>query len=161
MSVINIAAAAAFAASLVSHVAPALADAPCDGVYQSFGRGCHGTLFIREKTIEWNSPWSVCKSSPHKILDSDLDHKPRRVVYQIVAPSKACRYAVIEIVEHSGEAEGWSINGYPSVEAYEKRDDDDWVLAGDKTGEMRAGSSCPVEPMPSKRCNLPFARKKK
>lgn len=67
-------------------------------------------------------------------------------------------------MEIAGKPGGhWSIIGYPALEAYQRRDDLVWILAGDKTGEDRASDSCPVvdpDPVPSKRRNLDFASKK-
>jgi hypothetical protein len=139
-------AAALVSTALALSPATALADAPCDGAYRSWGRACFGGAFVRDKTIEWNSSFSTCKPSPYEVLDSVLEGKPRSVAYRIKKPSKDCRYAVIEIVEDSGDGEGWSIAGFTSMEAY---------------GRGEVGMACPVEPMPSKRCNLEFARKTK
>ncbi|MBO9651252.1 MAG: hypothetical protein J7605_22335 [Variovorax sp.] len=108
---------------------------------------------MRDKTIEWNSSWSVCKPSPYEVIDSVLEGEKRRVAYRLLKRSKACRYDVIEIEE--GRDGYWSINGYPTVEAYEKRADTDWIAAK----EGRTGAWCPVVfEKPQNRCHLDFAR---
>jgi hypothetical protein len=144
----------AMALAFGSHVAPVAADAPCDGVYRSWGRTCQGSLVVRSKTIEWNSPFSVCKPSPYAVLDSELEGDERRVVYRIKKRNKACAFDVIEVFQFGDDM--WSMRGYPSVEAYERRNDDAWLAAK----EGRAPLACVADPLPSKRCNLDFARKK-
>jgi hypothetical protein len=145
-----------------SHAGPATADAPCDGAYRSWGRACFGGAFVRNKTIEWNATFSACKPSPYEVIDSDLEGERRRVAYRFKKRSRNCAYEVMEIAGKPGGT--WSIKGYTTVEAYQKRDDLDWVVAGEEKGEFRAPDSCQIRdpnPVPSERCNLDFARKKK
>ncbi|MDM0077643.1 hypothetical protein QTH90_24765 [Variovorax sp. J2P1-59] len=151
-------AAAALVFALGSYTASAVADAPCDGAYKSWGQGCDGGAYIRRDTIEWHSPWSVCKATPYEVIDSKLEGDQRRVAYKLKKLSKACRYQIIEISEGKKEGDYWSINGYPTLEAYEKRGDDAWIAAG----EGRTGAWCPVIlETPQTRCNLNFARRNK
>ncbi len=137
----------------------AYADAPCDGVYRMEGPFCQGAAFVREKTIEWNSFYR-CKATAYDVIDSQLEGKGRHVAYsRRVKVDKACPFKVIQVFEgaHPGS---WAVAGYGSVEAYEKRNDIDWVLAGGNK-ENRAASMCGVvwpDPTPDKACNLPFAR---
>ncbi|MBO9516163.1 MAG: hypothetical protein J7549_18765 [Variovorax sp.] len=99
---------------------------------------------MRSKTIEWHAPFSSCSSSPYEVIDSDLEADMPRVAYKFLKRSKGCQYEVMEIV---GKRDGyWSIRGYPRADDYQQRRDD-----------PTAFDSCPVEPMPSQRCNLPFA----
>ena len=152
------AAAAALALALASSAGSVAADAPCDGAYKSWGQGCYGGAYIRRDTIEWHSPWSVCKATPYEVIDSKLEGGQRRVAYKLKKLSKTCRYQVIEIAEGMNEGDYWSINGYPTLEAYEKRGDDAWIAAADG----RTGAWCPVVlEEPQTRCNLDFALKKK
>jgi hypothetical protein len=159
---IRLTAMVALALAFGSHADPVAADAPCDGAYRSWGRACFGGAFVRNKTIEWNATFSACKPSPYEVVDSDLKGETRRVAYRFKKRSKFCRYEVMEIAGEPGGS--WSIVGYPTLEAYQKRDNLDWIWADDKTGEGRWSDSCPIklpDPVPSERCNLDFARKKK
>ena len=122
------------------------ADAPCDGVYRSWGRACHGAAFVRSETIEWNAQFSTCRSSRYDIVDSDLKGETPRVAYRFRTRSRGCQYEVMEIVGKRGGY--WSIRGYSSVDDYRQRRDD-----------PSAYDACPVAPMPSARCDLPFARR--
>jgi hypothetical protein len=95
-----------------------------------------------------HAQFSACAPSPYKIIDSQLDGLSRHVAYEILKRSERCRYGVMVII---GKPEGyWSIRGYQSADDYLHRRDD-----------PGAYDSCPVnEPLPSHRCNLPFARGK-
>ena len=129
-------------ASSMAHAEP-----PCDGHYRSWGRACYGGAHVTAKTIEWYSTFSSCGPSRYEIIHSELGGDKPRVAYRYKKRSKACGYEVMEIV---AQREGyWSIRGYRSVDDYRQRRDD-----------PVAYDACPVDPMPSGRCNLPFARKK-
>jgi hypothetical protein len=128
---------------------PALADAPCDGVYRSSGRACHGAAYVRGKTIEWNAQFSTCKPGPYRIIDSNLEGDDLHVAYEFLKRSRRCQYGVMVITGKRGGY--WSIQGYQNADDYQHRRDD-----------PVAYDSCPVnDPMPSSRCNLPFVREKK
>ncbi|MDM0075703.1 hypothetical protein QTH90_14970 [Variovorax sp. J2P1-59] len=155
MNAIRIAATVASAFALGSQATPAMADAPCDGVYRSWGRVCQGALSIRSKTIEWNSPNIVCKPSPYEVIDSRLGGDEPYAAYRLKKRSKACLIEVVEVYRFG--AGRWGMRGFPSVEAYEKRDDLEWQRAADN----RIPLTCDADDMPEERCNLDFARKKK
>ncbi|MDM0076377.1 hypothetical protein QTH90_18350 [Variovorax sp. J2P1-59] len=139
---------------LVLYAKPATADAPCEGAYRSAVRGCFGGAYVRRDTIEWNTPWSVCKPTPYEIIDSEMEGDQRRVVYMLKKPSKSCGYQIIEI-EHMGD-DYWSVNGYPTRESYEKRDDHAWIDAA----EGRTSLSCPVYfDKPQIRCDIEVPKK--
>ena len=124
------------------------ADPPCDGHYKSWGRVCYGGAHVTARTIEWYSTFSSCKPSPYEVIYSELEGEKPRVAYRFMKRSKQCSFEVMEIV---AQREGyWGIRGYTSVEDYRERRDD-----------PAAYTACPVDPMPSERCNLPFARSKK
>lgn len=123
-------------------------DPPCDGHYRSWGRVCLGGAHVTEKTIEWYSTCSSRGPSTNEVIHSELGGDKPRVAYQFKKRSKQCSFEVMEIV---GQRERyWGIRGYASVEHYRERRDDPAAYA-----------ACPVDPMPSGRCNLPFAQKKK
>jgi hypothetical protein len=140
-----------------AYLVPASADAPCEGAYKSWGRGCDGGAYVRRNSIEWHSTWSVCKATPYDIIDSELHAgNPRRVVYKLRKLSKTCRYPIIEIVEGAGKDDYWTIKGYPSAQAYEKRGDEEWI--GAELG--RKGAWCPVElEKPQTRCSIDIPKK--
>lgn len=50
------------------------------GVFEGTGRACPGALFVRARTIEWNSSFSICKPTSYEILEKKLDNDHKRVV---------------------------------------------------------------------------------
>ncbi|MDR2789226.1 MAG: hypothetical protein LBD06_12965 [Candidatus Accumulibacter sp.] len=56
-----------FAAALPSRLALA-ADKSFTGVFSGYGRACSGGLFVRAKTIEWNSSFGIRKPTGHQAL---------------------------------------------------------------------------------------------
>ncbi len=82
-------------AALCLPASSALADAPCDGVYSSWGRACYGSAHVRSKTIEWHAPFSSCSASPYEVIDSDLEADMPRVAYKFLKRSKGCQYEVM------------------------------------------------------------------
>ena len=95
------------------------------GVFEGTGRGCSGALYVRAKTIEWNSTYSLCKATHYEVLEakkSDVDYE--RIVFQLKKPSSQCRYSVIEVEHASGY--NWNVSGYQSLEGFKKKDLPDW-----------------------------------
>lgn len=139
---------ACVAALALGFTSAALSGPPCAGSYPSWGRACYGRVNITARTIEWQAQFSVCKASPYEVIASDLKGEKPFVAYRFKRRSKACLYEVMEIAKQSGDH--WAAIGYQSVEDYHQRHDD-------------PGSSdyCPLGPMPSQRCNLPFVRESK
>ncbi|WP_207003115.1 hypothetical protein [Trinickia mobilis] len=116
-----------FTLLLAAAAMPALsigAGAPLTGVFYGEGRACFGGLFVRSKTIEWNSSFSKCGPVRYEILDQDLAGEQPRIAYRLLERSKQCRSAVIALSHYDGNV--WDVKGYPSVEAYEKREVPDW-----------------------------------
>jgi hypothetical protein len=113
------------------------AGAPFTGVFHGEGRACFGALFVRSKTIEWTSSFSQCGPARYEILDQDLADKHPRIAYRLMGRSKQCRNAVISLAHYEGEV--WDVKGYPSVEAYQKRDRPDGKNSGQP---QRAVTSC-------------------
>jgi hypothetical protein len=97
----------------------AIAGAPFTAVFNGTGRACSGGLYIRTQTIEWNSSFSICKPRRYSVLEKDLAADHGRIVFRLSARSRQCRYEVIEAEQTS--TYGWSVQGYPSLEAYQKR----------------------------------------
>jgi len=67
------------------------------GRFAGQGEACWGNLFIRTKTIEWDTWYSVCQS-PYVILKKTFNDKPKNfdyILYRLTKPNKACRYPYI------------------------------------------------------------------
>jgi hypothetical protein len=97
----------------------AAAGAPLTGVFSGTGRACSGGLYVRARTIEWNSSFSVCKPARYRVLEQVLAKDHGRIAFRLDARSRQCRYEVIEALQVS--TYGWSVQGYRSLEAYQKR----------------------------------------
>jgi hypothetical protein len=77
------------------------ADRAFTGVFEGTGRACSGNFYIRSRTAEWNTPFSVCKPSGYEVLEKDLSGEKRRLAIRLKARSKYCRYEVIEVEQVS------------------------------------------------------------
>jgi len=111
--------AAVLAFLVLAGTGTAIAEAPFTGVFSGTGRACSGGLYVRTKTIEWNSSFSVCKPARYRVLKQDLAKDHGRIAFRLDARSRQCRYEVIEAEQVS--TYGWSVQGYQSLEAYQKR----------------------------------------
>lgn len=114
---------------ILAHGAVLAADKPFIGVFQGGGRACSGALYVRAKTIEWHSTYSTCKPSHYEILERELDEKNPKIAYLLKERSKNCRHQVIELQLNAGYAGNppyWDTTGYPSLEAFQKRNLPDW-----------------------------------
>lgn len=123
----------------LSSSALAAADKPFTGVFEGTGRACSGNLYIRTKTVEWNTPFSACKRTGYEVLEKDFDGEPKRLALRLKNRSKHCRYGVVEVTQASRYA--WNATAYPSLEAFRKRALPEWsnsVLPG------RMVLSCPM-----------------
>lgn len=109
---------------LVAAGASAAADAPFTGSFKGTGRACNGGVYVRPKTIEWISSWSICKSGGYEVLEKKLEGDGQRIVFHIKARSKQCRYEVLALEQVHGT--DWTADGYQSLEAYQKRELPDW-----------------------------------
>ncbi len=114
--------AALLALAATSH---AMAEAPFTGAFSGTGRACSGGLFVRTRTIEWNSSFSICKPARYEVLDREgLASDQGRIAFRLKARSRRCLYEVVEAQQVSRY--GWDIRGYQSLESYRKRDLPDW-----------------------------------
>jgi len=102
----------------------AMAADTLTGTYRGDGRACFGALFVRPKTIEWNASFFKCAPTRYKVLDQDLTGDKPRAAYKIEDRHKRCGLAVIEVSRYNDTF--WNVNGYPSLEAYQKRDEPGW-----------------------------------
>lgn len=100
------------------------ANQPFTGAFEGTGRACFGALYVRTKTIEWNSTYSVCKKTQYDIIEKNVEVTSKRIVFNLKKTSRQCRYKVVE-VEHVSDY-SWNVTGYQSLEGFEKRDLPDW-----------------------------------
>lgn len=115
------------------------ADAPFTGAFSGTGRACSGGLYLRAKTVEWISTYSICKPSRYEFLAKDLTVDHQRIAVRIKTRSRQCRYEVFEAEQVS--TYGWDVRGYQSVEAYRKQDLPDWR---NSALPERLSLSCPM-----------------
>jgi hypothetical protein len=97
----------------------AVAETPFTGKFSGTGRACSGGLFVRTRTIEWNSSFSVCKSARYEVLEKELVRDHGRVAFRFKTRSRQCLYEVVEAEQVS--TYGWDVRGYQSLESYRKR----------------------------------------
>lgn len=102
----------------------AAADAPFTGAFNGTGRACNGSLYVRAKTIEWISTYSICRPSRYEVLDKNLTGDLQRIAFRVKTRSRHCRYEVFELQQVSRY--GWAADGYQSFEAFRKRQLPDW-----------------------------------
>jgi hypothetical protein len=60
--------------------------------FQGQGRACWGNLFIRTKTIEWDTDFSVCQSA-YTIVKQTFQDKPQNydyILYKLKHVSRTC-----------------------------------------------------------------------
>ncbi|PIF74407.1 hypothetical protein CLU95_1534 [Variovorax sp. 54] len=118
----------------------ALADAPFTGKFSGTGRACSGGLYVRTKTIEWNSSFSICKPARYEVLDNELDKEEgERIAFRLRSPSRHCLYKVVEVQRLSTYS--WDVRGYQSMESYRNRALPDWA---NSPLEERLIMSCPM-----------------
>ena len=96
------------------------ADKAFTGVFEGTGRACSGALYVRAKTIEWNSSFSICGSTSYEILERKLDNEHKRIVFRLKRRNHQCRYSIIEVEHVSGY--GWNVSGYQSLDGFENKD---------------------------------------
>lgn len=75
--------------------AAAAGDAPFTGVFMGGGRACYGGLFVRARTVEWNTPFNRCKRARYALLESKLTPGHERVAMRLKNPS--CAFQVIAL----------------------------------------------------------------
>jgi hypothetical protein len=100
------------------------ADVPFTGAFSGTGRACSGGLYLRAKTVEWISTYSICKRSRYELLAKDLTVDHQRIAVRIKTRSKQCRYEIFEAEQVSTYS--WDVRGYKTLEAYQKQDLPDW-----------------------------------
>ncbi len=96
-------------------------EAPFTGVFQGQGRGCWGKLYVKEKTLRWMTPYSICKPSKYKVLERELTTPNRHIAFELALRSTQCRYAVVELSFDPQTPDYWSAKGYASVDDFNQR----------------------------------------
>lgn len=107
--------------ALTVATAVAADDPSYTGVYSGQGRGCWGKLYVRAKTIEWNTPYSVCAKAPYRVIDHDLASAMPRIAFALKRKSSACRYAVVALSFDPAYPAYWQAAGYATIADYESR----------------------------------------
>ncbi|MES2247061.1 MAG: hypothetical protein V4645_07260 [Pseudomonadota bacterium] len=120
-----------------------LADTPFTGRFSGTGRACSGGLYVRTKTIEWNSSFSICKPTRYEVLDRGRSKEGgERIVFRLQSRSRQCLYEVIEVEQY--DIYSWGVQGFQSLEAYRNRALPDWA---NSPLEERLTLSCPMTPV--------------
>ncbi len=125
--------------SLVADAAVSVKDTPFTGSFGSDGRACNGGLHVRSKTLEWISTYRICKPGSYRLVEKDLSGRYPRIVFRIKNHSRQCGLEVVELMQVDLRFGQWHANAYPSMEAYEKRDQPGWI---DSEAPDRQALSC-------------------
>ena len=100
------------------------ADKLFTGVFEGGGRACTGRLFIRTKTIEWHTPFTVCKRTPYKILKKNVDITQTEIVFLLKRKTNIkCDFEVISLKWNPQQSRFWNVTGYESLSDYESGSD--------------------------------------
>lgn len=99
------------------------AQNPFIGVYKGEGRACFGGLYVRERTLEWHASFFRCGPVRYRRIAQEEGTRPRLAV-ELEGDGKACGLKVVELKYYSEWS--WTVNGYPSREAYERREEPGW-----------------------------------
>lgn len=90
-------------------------------VFSGGGRACTGNLTIRDKTIDWQTPFSQCTKQPYTLIqEKDIGVNHLRV-FALNKPSKKCLYQfiVLETPLAGGQA---LASGFQTRQDYEQQD---------------------------------------
>ncbi|HWT20775.1 MAG TPA: hypothetical protein VN280_17800 [Variovorax sp.] len=116
--------AAMLALLVLAGTGTATAETPFTGAFSGTGRACSGGLYVRTRTIEWNSSFSICKPVRYEVLEKEEAGGRGRIAFRLKARGRPCLYEVIEAVQHS--TYGWEVRGYQSLASYRNRALPDW-----------------------------------
>ncbi|WP_420994412.1 hypothetical protein ACKI2N_017640 [Cupriavidus sp. 30B13] len=95
--------------------------APFTGVFQGQGRGCWGKLYVKTKTLEWNTPYSACARTPYTVIDKDMDAAAPSIAFALQHKSRSCRYEIVQLAFDPTYPDYWLARGYVSRADYESR----------------------------------------
>lgn len=121
------------AVSLLAAQSAMAADA-LTGTFRGDGRACYGALFLRSNTIEWNASFFKCGPTRYKVIEQDLSGDHPHAALKIEDRRKRCGLAVIEVSRYSEFS--WSVKGYPTMEAYQKREEPGWKDSADPARQV-------------------------
>lgn len=93
-------------------------DKPFTGVFQGQGRGCWGKLYVKEHSIEWNTPYSVCNKTSYTVIQKDLESKSPRIAFALARKSEKCGFEVIELSFDPTYPAYWLAIGYETREDF-------------------------------------------
>ncbi|WP_341889130.1 hypothetical protein [Variovorax sp. YR752] len=94
------------------------------GKFSGTGRACNGMLHVHSQTIEWRSSFSRCARSRYEVLDMSRPGEPGQMAFRFKTRSAKCLYEVVALEQVDGT--DWTADGYPSLEAYQKKDAPGW-----------------------------------
>ncbi|MGN7101939.1 hypothetical protein ACTHR6_10035 [Ralstonia holmesii] len=112
----------------------AMAADTLTGTFRGDGRACYGALFVRPKTIEWNASFFKCGPTRYKVIEQDLSGDHPHAAFKIDDHRKRCGLAVIEVSRYSEFS--WSVKGYQTMEAYQKREEPGWKDSADPARQV-------------------------
>ena len=107
---------------LVSAGAAFSTEKPFTGVFQGSGRQCYGKLFIRAKTLEWHTPFVICKSTPYEIVSKNFDATKPEIVF-LLKGGKSCGFGAIQMYSNPEDQGYWHVLGYRSLDDFQKKSD--------------------------------------
>ena len=105
----------------LAHGLAMAADKPFTGVFQGQGRGCWGKLYVREQSIEWNTPYSVCNRTLYTVIQKDLDSKSPHIAFALARKSKQCGFDIIELSIDPEYPAYWQATGYETRKDFNNR----------------------------------------
>ena len=105
----------------MADAATATPAAPFIGVFHGQGRGCWGKLYVKTKTLEWNTPYSVCAKTPYTVIDKDMDASAPSIAFVLQRKSRSCRYEIVQLAFDPAYPDYWLARGYASRADYEGR----------------------------------------
>jgi hypothetical protein len=94
---------------------------PMTGAFKGQGRGCWGKLYIKEKTLQWTTPYSICKPTPYKTLEQDFTGPQQHIAFELAQRSAQCRYAVVALSFDPQTPDYWLAKGYASRDDFTQR----------------------------------------
>jgi hypothetical protein len=112
------------------------------GKFEGQGTPCWGDLYIRTKTIEWNTYNSLCYST-YTIVKKTFADRPKNfdyILYKLDNPDKKCRWRYIGMYFYVFSpylplADDWSVAGFPAYKDYENFDEQD-RLTGNYSSDL-------------------------
>jgi len=94
--------------------------------FEGQGEACWGNLYIRTKTIEWDTDYSVCVGQ-YTIIKKTFSDKPQNfdyILYKLKHVNRTCSYPYIGLYYYDYSdgpyiEDHWSVMGFSSFNLYE------------------------------------------